>query len=95
MPGGDGQSMFYSFDIGPAHIVSFSSEFYYYVQYGWTQIVEQYKWLMDDLEKANEPGNRSKRPWLISMCHRPLYCSNSNDPEHCTNKDNLVNSFAI
>lgn len=29
--GGDGQNMFYSYDFGPAHIISFSSEFYWYV----------------------------------------------------------------
>ena len=29
--GGDGQNMFYSYDIGPAHLISFSSEFYWWV----------------------------------------------------------------
>lgn len=24
------------------------------------------------------------------MCHRPLYCSNADDPQHCTNPENLV-----
>ncbi|ESO12513.1 hypothetical protein HELRODRAFT_62767 [Helobdella robusta] len=88
--GGDGNAMFYSFDVGPVHLVSFSSEFYYYVSYGWTQIVEQYKWLIRDLQEANKPSNRAKRPWIISMCHRPMYCSNSNDPEHCPNLENMI-----
>lgn len=90
MPGEKTQGMFYSIDIGPVHFVMFSSEFYYFVQYGWTQIVEQYRWLEKDLAKANEPENRQKRPWIITMCHRPLYCSNSNDPEHCPNVENII-----
>jgi acid phosphatase type 7 len=82
--------MFYSMNIGPIHLVSFSSEFYYFVEYGWTQIVEQYRWLEKDLAEANKPENRAARPWIITMCHRPLYCSNSNDPEHCPNKENII-----
>lgn len=63
---------FYSIDIGPAHIVQFSTEYYYYTEYGWKQIERQYRWLEEDLRKANE--NRQKRPWIIVMGHRPLYC---------------------
>jgi len=29
------------------------------------------------------------------MCHRPMYCSNSNDPEHCTNKENTVRTYHL
>ncbi|CAH1792329.1 unnamed protein product [Owenia fusiformis] len=90
MPGGDGDGLFFSFDIGPVHIISFSTEVYYYVQYGWMQIVNQYKWLEEDLKKANLPENRSKRPWIITMGHRPMYCSNSDDPPLCTNVENPV-----
>lgn len=42
-----------SFNIGPAHIVSFSSEFYYYLKYGAQQVVEQYEWLKRDLEASD------------------------------------------
>ncbi len=24
------------------------------------------------------------------MCHRPLYCSNNDDPQHCPNIENVV-----
>lgn len=90
MPDGGTQGMFYSMNIGPVHLVAFSSEFYYFVEYGWNQIVEQYRWLERDLAEANKPQNRAARPWIITMCHRPLYCSNSNDPEHCPNKANVI-----
>src|SRR6218665_4176438 len=63
---------YYSLDIGPAHIVVFSNEFYYfYANYGWEQIAYQYEWLKNDLEKANK--NRDKTPWIIVMGHRPFY----------------------
>ncbi|KAI0213631.1 Acid phosphatase type 7 [Lamellibrachia satsuma] len=89
MPGGDGEGMFYSFNIGPAHVVAFSSEFYYYTNYGWQQIANQYKWVEDDLKEANKPENRAQRPWIIAVCHRPLYCSNI-DPIHCQNEENMI-----
>jgi len=38
-----------SINIGPVHLVSFSSEYYYYVQYGWEQIIRQYEWMERDL----------------------------------------------
>ena len=50
MPGGSGDGMFYSFNVGPVHFVSFSSEYYYYIYYGWKQIVRQYEWLEKDLQ---------------------------------------------
>ena len=39
-----------SFDLGPAHIISFSTEVYYYLQYGFQQIINQRKWLEEDLK---------------------------------------------
>ncbi|KAL3312201.1 hypothetical protein Ciccas_009211 [Cichlidogyrus casuarinus] len=93
--GGSLDSHFYSFNVGKMHIISFSSEFYYYVWYGWEQMVQQYYWLKADLEEANRPENRAKRPWIIAMGHRPMYCSNSNDPQHCTNKDNAIREGVV
>lgn len=43
-------SPFFSFDIGPAHVIGFSTEVYYYVEYGWKQIATQYQWLEEDLK---------------------------------------------
>ncbi|CAN8003976.1 unnamed protein product [Ixodes pacificus] len=67
---------FFSFDLGPAHIISFSTEFYFFVEYGYAQIANQYHWLEEDLKEATKPENRAKRPWIITMGHRPMYCSN-------------------
>ncbi|XP_075545962.1 acid phosphatase type 7-like [Dermacentor variabilis] len=73
---GNFNNFFYSFDIGPAHIISYSTEFYFFLKFGWHQVPQQYDWLEKDLQEANLPENRAKRPWIITMSHRPMYCSN-------------------
>lgn len=78
--GGDANH-FYSFNVGPVHVIGFSTEFYYYLEFGFEQIVNQYKWLEQDLKKANEPENRARQPWIVTMAHKPMYCSNNNDDE--------------
>ena len=49
MPG-KANSMMYSWNMGPIHFVSFSTEVFYYLQYGIKPIVTQYQWLKKDLE---------------------------------------------
>ena len=49
MPGGT-ESMYFSFNIGPVHFISISTEFYYYTGYGTDQVFSQYNWLLQDLE---------------------------------------------
>ncbi|XP_053406613.1 acid phosphatase type 7-like [Mercenaria mercenaria] len=90
MPGDeDGKNMFYSFDIGPAHVISISTEYYFFLQFGLIQPFRQYYWLENDLKEANKPENRAKRPWIITMGHRPMYCSNS-DRDDCTKEHSWV-----
>ncbi|XP_047520844.1 acid phosphatase type 7 isoform X3 [Pieris napi] len=69
------ESMFYSFDLGPVHFVSISTEYYYFLEFGLKMLSEQFEWLQRDLSEANKPENRSLRPWVIAMGHRPMYCS--------------------
>ena len=81
MPNFSNGNMLYSWNIGPAHIISFSSEVYFepntrVVTKNIPPIQEQFNWLVDDLTRANLPENRKKHPWIITMAHRPLYCSN-------------------
>ena len=45
-----GDDMFYSFDMGPVHFVSVSSEYYYYLNYGIKMVGNQFKWLENDLK---------------------------------------------
>jgi hypothetical protein len=55
MPSSDGKSIggdnnhFFSINIGPVHLISFSTEFYYFIEYGLLQISRQYEWLEKDL----------------------------------------------
>ncbi|KAL5008590.1 hypothetical protein ScPMuIL_014171 [Solemya velum] len=89
MPGGDGTGMYYSWNVGPAHIVSFSTEvYYYYTTDGAAK--RQYEWLEADLIEANKAENRALRPWIITTAHRPMYCSDSDEPKLCTNILNFV-----
>jgi len=49
MPGGY-ENMMYSFNFGPAHFISISTEFYYFLYYGIKPVVLQYEWLVNDLK---------------------------------------------
>jgi len=84
-------NMFYSFDLGPAHFIGFSSEAYYFLNYGIKPLVFQYQWLENDLKEATKPENRAKRPWIITFAHRPMYCSDD-DGDDCLNYESLVRS---
>ncbi|XP_014275508.1 acid phosphatase type 7 [Halyomorpha halys] len=74
MPG-NSENLFYSFDLGPVHFVSFTTEAYYFVNYGIKILVNQYNWITKDLREANS-AKREDRPWIVTYGHRPMYCSN-------------------
>ena len=41
-----------------------------------------------NLQEANKLSNRDQRPWIITMGHKPMYCSNDDKPdEMCNNVD--------
>ncbi|KQS29830.1 acid phosphatase type 7 isoform X3 [Drosophila erecta] len=84
MPG-ETDSLWYSFNLGPVHFVSFSTEVYYFLSYGFKLLTKQFEWLERDLAEANLPENRAKRPWIITYGHRPMYCSD--DKEYDCNSD--------
>lgn len=93
MPG-EHSSLFYSFDLGPIHFISISTEVYYFTEYGIKLIPAQYQWLKDDLAKATSKENRSRRPWIVLMGHRPMYCSNSDDVD-CSLEYTRVGLFGM
>lgn len=45
--------------------------------------------LNPSLQKANK--NRAVRPWIITMGHRPMYCSNA-DLDDCTWHESKVST---
>ena len=66
-----GFDMWYSFDLGRVHFVVMSTE----TLFKWPQDNDrQFEWLAEDLAAANE--NRAERPWIVTIGHRPMYCSN-------------------
>ena len=70
---GDINNFYYSSNVGPMHIVSMTTEFYFYPKFGTEQLQSQYNWLISDLKEANR--QRSVRPWIILLSHHPMYCS--------------------
>ncbi|CAF1414200.1 unnamed protein product [Rotaria sp. Silwood1] len=88
---GDGENLWYSYNFGSAHIISFSTEVYFWWEYGFAQITNQYRWLEQDLKWATASENRTKYPWIITMGHQPMYCSNANQDD-CTLYDSRPRS---
>jgi hypothetical protein len=67
----NGNGLFwYSFDVGPIHIIYFSTE------HDFRRSSIQYAWLEQDLRSVN----RSRTPWLIVGSHRPMYASIRDNP---------------
>lgn len=57
MPQGT-ESLMYSFNLGPVHFIGFSTEVYYFMNYGIKTLIRQYEWLKNDLIEASKPENR-------------------------------------
>ncbi|KUF82466.1 Acid phosphatase [Phytophthora nicotianae] len=74
---GGAMNMWYSFEHGPIHFTSISSETDYVGEpsSAWSSKIghfgDQLAWVEADLKKADE--NRANVPWVIVGMHRPLY----------------------
>lgn len=77
MPSANNQSksMYYSFDYGNMHVISYSTETSFPDAPFGSHFGDQVTWLKHDLENANKPENRKQRPWVIVTGHRPIYSS--------------------
>ena len=62
---------YYSFNIANVHIVSMSTEAYFF----YNGAAQQFAWLEADLAAVD----RVKTPWLIVYGHRSIYCSCDSD----------------
>ncbi|CAE7368668.1 Acp7 [Symbiodinium sp. CCMP2592] len=73
MPGAahDNSNLWYSFDYGGVHFLTFSTEHH---------LDMQLPFIKQDLEAAS--ANRDKVPWIVVFAHKPLYCS-TNDYYDC------------
>ena len=82
-------SLWYSLDIGPTHFVVYSTEVFFSDDEKTIELM--INWLKTDLDKAN--SQRSARPWIIAMGHRPMYCSVDDQNEDCVKKNSLVRTY--
>lgn len=58
----------HSWNLGPAHIISLSTEVYFYLEYGLELIFKQYEWLKKDLEVSDHSN------YTLTMTkHFPLF----------------------
>ncbi len=61
--------MYYSFNLGPVHFISISTEYYYYLNYGEELVVHQYDWLVNDLKVKRRSFIRNRLPHILA--HKP------------------------
>jgi len=80
--GEKGNNVYYSFDAGPAHFLVFSSEVYFWQLW---DVQAQFNFLEQDLAAVD----RKKTPWVITMAHRPMYCSNTHHDDCTKDESNL------
>jgi len=71
----DRHNMYYSLNIGPLHVVGLDTENIIDTAF---MSKNQVEWLRLDLQGVN----RKTQPWLLTMGHRPIYCSAHNH-ENC------------
>ena len=76
MPGEDAKrtgNHYYSFDAGPAHVVAWNTEAFFFPEFfDEAYVARMYEWLEKDLAAAN--ANRENVPWIVAYSHRPMYC---------------------
>ena len=80
-----------SWTVGPVRIISFNTEFYFFLWYGVEMIEWQYNWLESELKKANAPEERAKHPWIMTIAHHPMYCTTT-DGDDCNHYDSVVSA---
>ena len=77
--------LFYSFNIGSAHFISFSSEFLFNPQlYSNYNVMKQFNWLEQELRE-----NRNATAKIV-YAHRPMYCSLGGGENRCSKDTEIM-----
>jgi hypothetical protein len=84
--GGDG-AIYYSYNVGPVHIVVFSMD----GPVANAKTSTQYTWLAKDLANVN----RTRTPWVIFTTHRPVYCSATSEFQEHTSEQALLEPLLL
>jgi hypothetical protein len=66
--GNDGSEMWYSWDQGPVHFVSYSTEHFFAASRATQQ--RMIEWVRTDLVMADSAAGRAVRPWIVTFGHR-------------------------
>lgn len=82
-------AMQYSINYKSLHLISFSTEAFFYGSP--EQIQTSLYWLEQDLIKATH--QRSLRPWIVIIGHRPIYCSILSNEDCTVNAERLRFGF--
>jgi hypothetical protein len=62
---------YYSFDLGPVHVLAWNSEAFFYPEYFDQKYAERmYHWMENDLRTANGLARRTQTPWIVALAHR-------------------------
>lgn len=69
----DTDNFYYSYNVGPVHVIVFSTEALCSAPYCSALQQRQLEWLEADLKAASQ--RRHIQPWVLVFSHRPLYCS--------------------
>ena len=65
-----------------------------FLWYGTEMIEWQYRWLEDELKRANTPEERARHPWIITIAHSPMYCTTI-DLDDCNHHNSVVSTGLI
>jgi hypothetical protein len=84
----EGEADFWwSMDSGPVHIFALSSE------HEPERRSDQFRWLEEDLQRATEPDQRARVPWIIGAIHTPDYSSGNHGEEYAASPS--VTAFSL
>eukprot|EP01079_Euglenida_sp_SAG-EU17-18_P007426 gene7425-1328_t len=87
---GSGSAMFYSYNTGPVHWVSFSTETDYpHAPTGRFSSADQLQWLEADLRAVN----RTATPWVVAAGHRMVYDSAMYTPGKVSVPNSVMKAF--
>uniref|UniRef100_A0A183CSL8 Uncharacterized protein n=1 Tax=Globodera pallida TaxID=36090 RepID=A0A183CSL8_GLOPA len=68
MPNSENQNLFYSFDLGTAHFIGFSTELYCWpIYYRYKSLAAQWHWLIKDLEVTQQKKSRDVPDLLATV----------------------------
>lgn len=82
------ENLYYSYDIGPVHVLSYNTEVFFWPE-SWNDsyhMQSMYDWMEVDLAAASASRDTSgPTKWVVVVGHRPMYCARAaRATSHCT-----------